>query len=210
MSEEAKDLIRLILERDPSKRLTIPQILEHTWMKQKDAEVVELFSQQERTYIHHEFTYNETSRLNRNELHQQSQQKENHLFPEHLLDSTQNSMLKNCTSKSVILAPFNSTKSHLDATLSEGVKELMQSRKCIKMGGRVKDIDRQYERNNNADLDNGVYHKPDEVNEQSPPSTFGKRKKDLVVHIPQGDKKQTDLEKLESLIQLEEENSTSH
>lgn len=115
-------------------------------------------------------------------------------------------MLKNCTSKSVILAPFNSTKSHIDATLSEGVKELMQSRGCVKMAGRVKDIDRQYERNNNADLDNGVYHKLED-NADSP-STFGKRKKDLVVVLPNTDnKKQTDLEKLESLIQLEEENN---
>jgi hypothetical protein len=36
------------------------------------------------------------------------------MFTEHLLDSTQNSILKNCETKSVILAPFNSTKSNLD------------------------------------------------------------------------------------------------
>ena len=37
------------------------------------------------------------------------------LFTEHQLDSTQNSILKNCETKSIILAPFNSTKSNLDA-----------------------------------------------------------------------------------------------
>jgi len=39
---------------------------------------------------------------------------------------------------------------------------LIESRRIIKFGARVRDIDRQYEINNNADLDNGVYHKFDE------------------------------------------------
>lgn len=42
------------------------------------------------------------------------------------------------------------------------MKELIESRRIIKFGARVRDIDRQYEINNNADLDNGVYHKVDE------------------------------------------------
>jgi hypothetical protein len=81
------------------------------------------------------------------------------------------------------------------------------------MAGRVKDIDRQYERNNNADLDNGVYHKVDEQpKEHGPPNavsdTFGQRKKDLVVLLPPrplGVK--SDIERFESLIQLQEENT---
>ena len=32
----------------------------------------------------------------------------------------------------------------------------------IKYSAKVKEIDRQYELNNNADLDNGVYHQEDE------------------------------------------------
>ena len=50
----------------------------------------------------------------------------------------------------------------------------------------MKEIDRQYERNNNADLDNGVYHQPEETKKKE---TGGP---------------QTDLEKLESLIQMQE------
>lgn len=38
----------------------------------------------------------------------------------------------------------------------------MQSKGCMRFAPRVKDIDRQYELNNNADLDNGVYHKVEE------------------------------------------------
>ena len=39
------------------------------------------------------------------------------------------------------------------------MKALLQSKRCIKFAARVRDIDKQYEINNNADLDNGVYHK---------------------------------------------------
>jgi hypothetical protein len=63
--------------------------MEHPWMKMLDKEQgsAELFTEQEKTYIRHEFTYNETTRLNRNEQHNSTHQKLN-LFPEHLLDST--------------------------------------------------------------------------------------------------------------------------
>jgi hypothetical protein len=79
-----------------------------------------------------------------------------------MLDSTNNSMLKNQTSKSVILAPFNSTRSNIGPdvpALSESMRALLQSKRCIKFAARVRDIDKQYEINNNAELDNGVYHK---------------------------------------------------
>ena len=87
------------------------------------------------------------------------------MFTEHMLDSTQNSILKNCETKSIILAPFNSTKSNLNPDsdlqnieISDSVKELIVSRRVIHFGPRVRDIDKQYEINNNADLDNGVFH----------------------------------------------------
>jgi len=51
-----------------------------------------------------EFTYNDTERFNRNETDH---------FTEHMLDSAQDSLFKNFNSKSVILAPFNSTKSNI-------------------------------------------------------------------------------------------------
>jgi hypothetical protein len=34
----------------------------------------------------------------------------------------------------------------------------MVDKKCIKFAAKVKEINRQYEMNNNAELDNGVYH----------------------------------------------------
>jgi len=43
------------------------------------------------------------------------------------------------------------------------IKAMIQSKSCLKFAGRVKEVDRQYEVNNNAELDNGVYH---EFNQQ--------------------------------------------
>ena len=68
-------------------------------------------------------------------------------FTEHKLDSTQNSLVRNRTTKSVILAPFNSTLTHI----SEGYEEpqIVKKKDMIKFGVKVKDVDRQYEANNN-------------------------------------------------------------
>lgn len=78
-----------------------------------------------------------------------------------MLNSTQNSLLKNASTKSVILAPFNSTRSHIDNEFYQrnSVQEIMADKKVvIKFSAKAKEVDRHYEGNNNAELDNGVYH----------------------------------------------------
>ena len=78
------------------------------------------------------------------------------------------SMLKNASTKSIILAPFNSTVSEVENLDDQGqpkpyqwpedVKKLIVPKRILKFAPKVKDLDRQYEHNNNADLDNGVYN----------------------------------------------------
>jgi hypothetical protein len=77
-----------------------------------------------------------------------------------MLNSTQNSLVKNASTKSVILAPFNSTRSHIDDNfhMRKSIQDLIIDKKNIKFAAKVKEVDRQYEANNNAELDNGVYH----------------------------------------------------
>ena len=72
-----------------------------------------------------------------------------------------NQTLRNASSKSVILAPFNSTMSDLSAFWRTVLKmaQMEDKRDMIKFAARCRDQDRQYEINNNAELDNGVYHK---------------------------------------------------
>lgn len=87
-----------------------------------------------------------------------------------------NQTLRNASSKSVILAPFNSTMSDLEGFFKSVLKlaKMEEKREMIKFAARCRDQDRQYEINNNAELDNGVYHKfvysskdGNEVNEEN-------------------------------------------
>lgn len=58
ISEEARNLLYGLLEKDPMKRLTIPQILAHEWLNDVD-EKMQLFTEQEKELIKSEFTYND-------------------------------------------------------------------------------------------------------------------------------------------------------
>lgn len=53
-------------------------------------------------------------------------------------------MIKNASTKSVILAPFNSTRSHIDEQvhLRKSIQELLIDKKHIKFAAKVKEIDR--------------------------------------------------------------------
>jgi hypothetical protein len=67
--------------------------------------------------------------------------------------------MRNNTTKSVILAPFNSTMS-VQSELNEIVDlSLVVDRDRFVFGRRCREVNRQYEFNNNGQLDNGVYHK---------------------------------------------------
>ena len=54
----------------------------------------------------------------------------------------------------------------------------MIDKRVIKFAGKVKEVDRQYEANNNGELDNGVYHQDDEEAEAEEAKN-GEAEKDL-------------------------------
>ena len=104
--------------------------------------------------IKKEYTYNDPSRYNRNENEDPID-----CFTEHNIDSVYNT-LKNCSEKSIILAPFNSTQSEDIETFKQQIKPMMIDKQLVLRLSRLcREIDRQYEFNNNGQLDNGVYHK---------------------------------------------------
>lgn len=83
-----------------------------------------------------------------------------------------NEVLRNESEKSVILAPFNSSLSDfnedewagMDAgliihRLFDDAAPLEDKKDMVRFAARCRDQDRQYEINNNGELDNGVYHK---------------------------------------------------
>jgi len=133
VSEDAMDLIKKILDPNPSTRYSIEKILEHPWFEGID-EDVELFNDQEREKILKEFTYANTDKYNRNKDNVNISREEmnntstTESFTEHHL-STQNSLVRNHSTKSVILAPFNSTISELSAETRRVIREEMIDRK---------------------------------------------------------------------------------
>lgn len=149
-------------------------------MMSHDLKKVSIFTKDEKQKIDSEFQYYNK----RSEQIRSSNQVEEPLptdpFAEQQLGSTQNSELRNITSRSIILAPFNSTRQDGDglhntegsAFSEKAVEEieirqlLVPKRQIIRFSAKVKEIDRQYELNNNAELDNGVYHENSQDDEQ--------------------------------------------
>lgn len=84
------------------------KILKHDWFKDIDKSL-SIFNEQEKQQIRKEFTYNEARRIQRKDDELEAAD----CFTELDLNTTINSELKNVSSKSIILAPFNSTKSHV-------------------------------------------------------------------------------------------------
>lgn len=78
------------------------------------------------------------------------------LFTEQNIDSTLNELSKNNSTRSLILAPFNSSVSDIEEAKDYKAKD---KKEIIKFCAKVRDIDRQYEKNNNGEVDNGVYNK---------------------------------------------------
>jgi len=55
-SEEARDLMLKMLQKNPSKRLTAEKVLEHAWFDDVD-DRIDIFDEQELDLIKKEFTY---------------------------------------------------------------------------------------------------------------------------------------------------------
>jgi hypothetical protein len=128
----------------------------------EEIESEDVFNEQEKEVIKKEFTFGTSDRFNRNNgnlliggLSDEAMPSD--CFTIQNLDSTKNSLLRNATTKSVILAPFNSTKTH--STMQDEEFKIHAKEHKIRFHARVREIDRQYERNNNCELDNGVYNK---------------------------------------------------
>jgi len=148
-SREVRDLLRRMLEIDPRKRITIPEILAHEWMQNINSHEIEMFTDVEKETIEKEYSCRKKEKGEENEV----------LFTEQNIDSTQTDLTRNITQKSFILAPFNSTYNESTKDSRKLEAEIYEKGEILKLSAKVRDADRQYERNNNGDLDNGVYNK---------------------------------------------------
>lgn len=154
ISPLAIDLIGKLLETDQNLRLSAREVLQHEWLKEVEQEVKgltdkEVYSQKERDQIYKEF-------LRKDPLSKRIEDEDKYhdtdpYITEYPLD-TKNSeancdLLRNNSTKSVILAPFNSTFSDKDSPFEwpKEVQEMIVPRRCLKFAPRCKDLNRQYE-----------------------------------------------------------------
>lgn len=79
------------------------------------------------------------------------------------LDSLRDTENQNVNTKSFILAPFNSSLKKNESFMS---KEILIENEVIKMVGKAKDANRNYELNNNGEIDNGILINQPEAKEK--------------------------------------------
>lgn len=146
ISTDAINLLRGLLEIDPRKRLSIKQIYQHPWLASLD-DSLKLFTPQECELINKEYTYNHPSRFNKD---RQNNEEPVDGFTEQQIESLYSEM-KNNTTKSVILAPFNSTITGGGNSIFESLDlSMIVDRECFQFSKRCREVNRQYEFNNNG------------------------------------------------------------
>lgn len=148
-STELKDLIARLLTVDPAKRLSADEALRHPWFRDTPPYMSDLFTEKERSIFMQDYK----------RLYGEQAEEASEFLTEHPLETIDQDDLppeeRNYHEKSYILAPYNSIM-NLDDT-QEDITLMAQFEHCaIKFLKNVRDVNRNYEQNNNADLDNGV------------------------------------------------------
>ena len=169
ISDKARDLLHGLLNKDPVKRLTIDQILNHPWLK----------SEGENNDINENnkyklFTKAEMIMLSKNYIDYRIKGNDDlkEIFTlSNLNDSTDGNKNKNIKTKSSILAPYNTLIENesyrinddgdIDFDNGELFSDFNNSKiqlenNIINLGIKVKQLYINYELNNNGELDNGM------------------------------------------------------
>ena len=149
ISEEAQHLISCLLEIDPKRRITIENILNHPWMKSNERNKTKM----------NLFTAAEKVLLAKSNIDYRFANKDDLIenFTLKNMDTLQETENQNINTKSVILAPFNSSLRENDSFLH---KDIMIENEVLKLCGKVKELNRNYELNNNGEIDNGIIISP--------------------------------------------------
>ena len=139
VSEDAKNLIRGLLNTNPRKRLSVRKVLMHPWLTGSEFLSTDIFNDAEKEVIRSEFTYNDPSRFNRNERVNDAEEPWD-CFTELNLDSM-NQTLRNASEKSLILAPFNSTMSDVEKFLRTilDMAPMEEKKDVLKFAARCRD-----------------------------------------------------------------------
>ena len=159
ISKEANDLIKLMLNTNPEKRINIDKILNHPWLaniKTENRKKLNLFTDAEKILLSKydvDYLTSEKEELIEN-------------FTMKNLETNENESIKNAVggTKSVIYAPYNTYidpnedqsiyKSFLE--VEKTYEEIKINNNICKYGFKVQQANIKYELSNNQDFDNGI------------------------------------------------------
>ena len=163
ISEEAKDLLKGILNKNPEKRLTCNQILNHPWLK--NAKNLDLFDINNKNNL---FTKAEMMMMLKTYIDYRRGDIED-LKENFTLSNLRNDEVKledkNISTKSSILTPFNSgliNNSFNDESVKEDEFDDFKNSKItlendlMIFNNKVKEYNFNFEMNNNQEVDNGM------------------------------------------------------
>ena len=183
ISDELRDLLKGLLNKDPTKRLTCEQILKHPWLSDINFSSINLFSKNERHLLYK--TYVDYRKKKTDELIE-------NFTLSYLFEDEKNSDEKNnYETKSSLLAPFNSInyeyfnienpKKANDEFNDFNNNKLVIENNLFTFSNKAKELNYQYELNNNKEVDNGVLIDSKSINESSSSSfSYAKAKRNLI------------------------------
>ena len=165
ISDEARDLLNGLLNKNPNKRLTIDEILNHPWLKSDEKNIknnkkYHLFTKAEmimlsKTYIDYRNGFIDDLKENFTISNLKIEKK----------DQKGEKKIKNISTKSSLLAPYNTliqdNDSILDYELEDSFDDLSNpninlENDIIIYNNKVKEFNLNYELNNNGECDNGM------------------------------------------------------
>ena len=160
ISDNARDLLMGLLNKDPNKRLTCDEILKHPWLNNEDI-----------NNKHHLFTKAEMIMLSKTYIDYRKadieELQENFTISNLKRDKDINNYDKNISTKSFILTPYNSlfgdddsneeNEKYCDSEFDDFNNEnIILENELISFSNKVKEFNMLYELNNNNEVDNGM------------------------------------------------------
>jgi serine/threonine protein kinase len=167
ISSNAQDLIDKLLEVDPKKRISIEGIFKHPWMNDKNILDNKIFDEGNSNINNIDegkiklFTKAEIVLLSKEKIDYRNCEKNEMLenFTLKNLYTINDEVNKDIRTKSVILAPFNSTiqnNEEREKFLLENNNDLNIRNDVFLFSENTKVLNRQYELNNNGEIDHGI------------------------------------------------------
>ena len=158
ISSEAKDLLNGLLNKNPDKRLTCDEILNHPWLKDEINEICD-------NNKYHLFTKAEMTMMSKTYIDYRKGELED-LRENFTITNLKSDEIrieeKNISTKSSILAPFNSAlnsssySSKKDKFDDSNNSKINLENDLIIYNNKVKEYNLNYELNNNQEVDNGM------------------------------------------------------